>query len=45
MIMQFNTAVILAGGKGKRLLPYTQVLPKPLMPIRKETIISNIIKK
>jgi len=26
-------AVILAGGKGRRLLPYTTVLPKPLMPI------------
>ena len=26
-------AVILAGGKGRRLEPYTTVLPKPLMPI------------
>lgn len=26
-------AVILAGGKGARLMPYTKVLPKPLMPI------------
>jgi NDP-mannose synthase len=26
-------AVILAGGKGQRLRPYTTVLPKPLMPI------------
>jgi NDP-mannose synthase len=26
-------AVILAGGKGRRLAPYTAVLPKPLMPI------------
>jgi len=26
-------AVILAGGRGRRLAPYTAVLPKPLMPI------------
>ncbi len=26
-------AVVLAGGKGSRLEPYTKILPKPLMPI------------
>lgn len=26
-------AIVLAGGKGSRLAPYTKVIPKPLMPI------------
>ena len=26
-------AVILAGGKGTRLAPYTHILPKPMMPV------------
>ena len=26
-------AIVLAGGKGARLAPYTKILPKPLMPI------------
>lgn len=38
-------AVILAGGKGARLLPYTVVLPKPLMPIGKYPILEVIIRQ
>ena len=37
--------VIMAGGKGKRLLPYTSVLPKPLLPIKDKPIIKHIIDK
>jgi NDP-sugar pyrophosphorylase family protein len=38
-------AIILAGGKGRRLLPYTTVLPKPLMPIGDYPIIEVILKQ
>jgi NDP-sugar pyrophosphorylase family protein len=38
-------AIILAGGKGTRLRPYTWVLPKPLMPIGEYPILEIIIKK
>lgn len=36
-------AVILAGGKGTRLQPYTTVLPKPLMPINDKAILEIIL--
>ena len=36
-------AVILAGGKGTRLRPYTTVFPKPLMPIGDKPILEIII--
>lgn len=35
--------VIMAGGKGTRLFPYTQVLPKPLIPIGNTTILEQVI--
>jgi len=38
-------AVILAGGKGRRLLPYTTVLPKPLMPIGEYPILEVILRQ
>ncbi len=38
-------AVILAGGNGKRLRPYTLVLPKPLMPNGEYPILEVIIRQ
>ena len=36
-------AVILAGGTGTRLAPYTRVFPKPMMPIGDKTILEVLI--
>ena len=41
--MVFMKAVILAGGKGTRLKPYTTVFPKPLMPIGDKPILEIVI--
>ena len=35
----------MAGGKGTRLEPFTNVLPKPLIPINEKTVIEHIIEK
>ena len=43
--MKKKRAVILAGGKGTRLKPYTVVLPKPLMPIGDYPILEVIIRQ
>lgn len=37
------TVVIMAGGKGTRLYPYTKILPKPLIPIGDTPIVERII--
>ena len=36
-------AVILAGGRGTRLEPYTSVLPKPLMPVGEHSILEIVL--
>lgn len=36
--------VIMAGGRGIRLKPFTNILPKPLMPINEQTMLDVIIK-
>jgi len=38
-------AVILAGGKGTRLKPYTTTIPKPLMPVGEQAVLEIIIKQ
>lgn len=38
-------AVVLAGGKGTRLAPYTKILPKPLMPIGDTPILEVILRQ
>ena len=38
-------AVVLAGGRGSRLLPYTAVIPKPLMPIGEQTVIEILLRQ
>jgi NDP-mannose synthase len=38
-------AVILAGGEGRRLLPYTKILPKPLWPVGNVPIVEILLRQ
>ena len=38
-------AIVLAGGKGTRLAPYTYILPKPLMPIGDMPILEVLLRQ
>jgi NDP-sugar pyrophosphorylase family protein len=38
-------AIVMAGGKGTRLLPYTAVLPKPLMPLGDAPVLQLILRQ
>lgn len=40
-----RTAVVLAGGEGRRLRPYTTVLPKPLLPVGDQSILEIILRQ
>ena len=37
--------MILAGGLGTRLRPYTTVLPKPLVPVGERPILEHILRR
>ena len=45
-ILKFKNidVVIMAGGKGERLKPLTEILPKPLIPINNKPILEHIIE-
>jgi NDP-sugar pyrophosphorylase family protein len=38
-------AVVLAGGRGTRLAPYTTILPKPLMPVGERSILEIVVNQ
>jgi dTDP-glucose pyrophosphorylase len=40
-----NLMVIMAGGKGTRLLPHTQACPKPLLPVNGKPMLEHIIER
>jgi dTDP-glucose pyrophosphorylase len=40
-----NQVVIMAGGKGTRLDPFTRILPKPLIPIGNKPVIEIIMER
>ncbi len=45
VINQTNHVIIMSGGKGTRLEPFTKILPKPLIPIKEKPVISHIIER
>ena len=40
-----NSVVIMAGGKGKRLRPYTQNCPKPMLPVGDKPMLEILLEK
>lgn len=44
-ITQLMSVIMMAGGKGTRLKPYTDIIPKPLIPIGEKTITEHILDR
>ena len=44
-LLEKTPVVVLAGGKGTRLLPYTTSLPKPLMPVGQYPILEILLRQ
>lgn len=40
-----NTVVVMAGGRGTRLLPHTEHCPKPLLPVGGKPMLEHIIER
>jgi dTDP-glucose pyrophosphorylase len=40
-----NTLVIMAGGKGLRMRPYTETCPKPMLPIQGKPMLEHILDR
>ena len=40
-----SPVIIMAGGRGARLDPFTKLLPKPLLPIHEKPVIEHIIER
>jgi NDP-mannose synthase len=38
-------AIVMAGGQGKRLMPYTTILPKPLMPLGEAPVLEHLLRE
>src|SRR5688572_428072 len=45
ILCEQTPVVILAGGKGTRLMPYTTALPKPLMPVGEYPILDILLRQ
>ena len=44
-VMKNTDVIVMAGGKGTRLYPYTKILPKPLVPIGDVPILERIFNR